>query len=99
MIGERIKFLLSKITNVYSWTFNSIPCLRRSETRERNNEKIWERKEWRSKIVHVDIPREEKGDDVLCEENGMLNKKKMESRGKKRWIWEQKDEGWGRERK
>lgn len=31
----------------------------------------------RIKEVHVDIPREEKGEDVLCEKSGLSSEKKM----------------------
>lgn len=49
-----------------------------------NMEKYERKKNERSKGVHVDIPREEKGKVVLSEENGMSSEKKSELEGKEK---------------
>ncbi|XP_070003556.1 uncharacterized protein [Nicotiana sylvestris] len=49
-----------------------------------NMEKYEREKNERSKRVHVDIPREKKGEVVLSEENGMSSEKKSELEGKEK---------------
>lgn len=54
--------------------------------------------------MHVNIPKEEKWEDVLCEENGMSNEEKSDIKRKENWDHDHKSKirggrSWDKERK